>query len=282
MPLNHKMTRLLLCGVFLTLLIPGVQSIPPTQDATEDAPNVVDEPNNVRYNELYPGERDHKYLDFTAAWLAYVNETDAVVLTLKGPDYTQFAEPMADDVRVECWISTEIKLREEGQKVPLLFRFRNNFGGASFDHSANITRKPGEIIEVKHTFETSFTAPGYVQWILERETLLKFGDYLETMMVACTEDYSPGGVVDPTVPVAGLVRVFSNSPITNYNPSRSGALTFNFTDFNRTNMAEEDPEPHLGVESASPAGLENTPALGVAAVVGVIVLAALGFARPRN
>jgi hypothetical protein len=261
------------------LIVGACVALPSVAAADEENPHVADEAKNVRYHELYQGPHDHDYLDFTAAWFWYSNATDELVLTLKGPDFSRLAEPLDDDFNMRCWLATNIRLYGDEGVQQITYRFQNYYRGQPFRSYVNISHTPDPPTVIKHTLETTFSSPGYIHFRVEREALLKLGEFLEDLQAYCGEDYSPGGTVDPTFPVAGIIRLFGEAPIENHNPQRQGGFSLNLSSLVPTANSEADDEVQLSPQNESAPLGADSPSVGPLGPMGALIAMALVFNR---
>ncbi|HEX9815400.1 MAG TPA: hypothetical protein VGB18_00350, partial [Candidatus Thermoplasmatota archaeon] len=186
----------------------------------------------------------------------------------------------APDVKAQCWLGMDLAFPDKTNRISM--RWAQYTYGGEFFSDVNVSQMPQPGIPLQHDFIRGFNAPGYMTWSVGRQLLLRYGETLTAPETSCIEEYFPGGI-DPSQTVAGTIKIFGSSPVSNRNPILSSEATLNLTSLTPTDAVDDDGLPK-GTRSAAigdDAASENgTPTIGGVLILAVLALSA--FLRRRN
>jgi hypothetical protein len=266
-------------GLVAALLFAVALLVPNVVAGTEAEPEIIDREGNVIYDENYPGSQDHDYLDLLGMWWTYDPASDAVSFHLKGVDFSTYAGTTGPDVKAKCWLAVQLVAGDRVEQLGA--RWSQYTYGGEFFSDVNVSRAPDPAVPLEHQLTRGFEAPGYLTWTIGRQLLLRYGDVLKAPATACVEEYFPAGV-DPSQTVAGTVKIFGASPITNRNPNLRGEATLNLSALAPTEAVESSDLPTAAAVNGatSDVGGERSPNVGSLGLV--MLVAGAAFLRRRS
>lgn len=173
---------------------------------TEDLPELPDGVNDVQYDPLYNGPRDHAYIDLVAAWFDHDPVSDEVIFTMKVSDATALASTL-DGWWPECRVLGALR---QGEEVTGRLRFEwGRAPNGTVDHRVRVdsteSPTPGSVPNgraLKHAYNERLAEPGYFEFRVARADLLQDGELFENPTAVCLEWYAPHagqGVIGPAL-----------------------------------------------------------------------------------
>ena len=277
--------RPIIPAVAILLAIPTVAA-DPLLLGTEDLPELPDSVNDVAYDPLYTGPKDHGYVDLVAAWFSYDGAKDEITFNLKVAD----ASPLEAGLSgwfPGCQVVGDLA-SDDGPKGAMRFYWSQDFDEKRFSlvefdpdpNSSPVTPVSERARSLEHTFIVELEEPGYFRFVLARSTLLQIADRFHEPRAACVEYYSPHAEGTPIGP--------AGSPIYTNRDDAESESVYSFAEQRRLNAPDGTlEEPMLASSTTSPTTDETTPAdngsdtAGFGLVAAVVVLAALASWRRR-
>ncbi len=258
----------LLAVVSLILLAPAA-SAQALLLGTEEIPELPDASDDVTYDPLYVGDRNHGYVDLLASWFSYDNDTDRIEVTVKSAsgDVDEFA----DNWDVSCAVYGAVVT--DGQSAGnVWFTWRKSYDEPEIGSSVFFDTNPENqavgvapgFRHLDHTFEAEPGKPGYFRFFVPREALLLFGDELRHPQGYCGETFTIRGPAMTTV-------------MENRDEAQSSAA-YSFAEHRRTRSPDgvDDPIEKLPTDPVEAAPTSDrkasTPGIGLIAMLAVIVV----------
>jgi hypothetical protein len=182
----------------LALLVPLVAAEAPPYRGTERQPELVDASDDVRYDPLYTGSKDHKYIDTLAAWFEYDAALDAVDVDLKMTDSSRLLSAPSD---LQVFCDLEGNLTDGRDVVAHLTIGWNKFGqSANVTHHSFYQDSKGneglqyDLHSIDSSFEMRLEEPGYFVWHVNRVQLQGAGVELIDPSTHCGERQAIAGI----------------------------------------------------------------------------------------
>lgn len=165
---------------------------------TEEKPELADPAGDVQYSQLH-GNEEAPFIDMTAGWISYENQTDRVTFTVKVVDATALESP-GQEYHLEC--NTTIGVEHDEVIIGSLSVFWAKNQGETNLVSRIEWNPDGERggsaiaprTSLDHDFGYATTAPGYYNWTVDRPALLQYGDILRGWDASCMQVLTAGGL----------------------------------------------------------------------------------------
>lgn len=234
---------------------------------TQDAPEIIDPPGDVRYDPTYTGPQDQAYLDVLSGWYSYVPDGDKIEVHLEGADWTRSAPAAALPVYDLCSVSANFTANGE-RTGDVRFSWSKDGGSSDLRHRVTFAKQSGpgvttiDFVDVPHDFRFVAGKPGYATWVVNRTDLIRFGDIVESSEAMCFEvQNSPTG--SPTI--------YRNEDVA------SSEVEFLVADQHPIQRVDEDdlPTSSNAGRPVSPTLDGKTASIGIASVLLMVTAAAI-------